>query len=127
MVLVLVANEHCMCTVLKASLSYCSVTTVRLVLHPLCEPPHPRMVPKRPYRVISSLKVCVADTDVNVSVAGTAQGDRPSRVASLELLSTHPSALHLPGARAWQEMVAGETIFSDKSAAQLTLACGAKT
>ena len=85
------------------------------------------MVPKRPYRVISSLKVCVADTDVNVSVAGKAQGDRPSRVASLELLSTHPSALHLPGARAWQEMVAGETIFSDNSAAQLTPACGAKS
>jgi len=85
------------------------------------------MVPERLHRVITSCKIRVADRDVNVSVAGAAQGDRPSRVASLELLSTLPSALHLPGARAWQEMVVGETILSDGSAAQLTPACSAKS
>ena len=93
---------------------------MRFVFHPLCEPPHSGMVSERLHRVITSLKFCVADREVNVSMAGTAQGDRPARVASLELLPTLPSALHLPGARAGQEMVAGETILSNEPAAQLT-------
>ncbi len=121
-----VANTHVMCAVQEASASYCSAPTVRFVLHPLCEPPHSGMISKRLHRVITSCKVGVADRDMNVSVAGSAQGDRPSRVAPLELLSTLPSALHLPGARAWQEMVAGETILSDGPAAQLTPACSAR-
>ena len=105
--------------------SYCSGTTVRFVLHPLCEPPHSGMVSKRLHGIIASCKVCVVDRDVYVSVAGAAQGDCPAWVASLELLSTLPSALHLPRARARQEMVAGETILSEGPAAQLAPACGA--
>ena len=103
----------------------CSGTTVRLVLHPLCEPPHSGMVSKRLHRIIASFEVFVADRDVYVSVTGAAQGDRLARIAPLELFSTLPSALHLPGARARQEMVAGETILSEEPAAQLAPACGA--
>jgi hypothetical protein len=84
------------------------------------------MVSQRLQGVIASLKVCVADRDVNVSVTGAAQRDRPSRFASLELLPALPSALPLPGAGAWQEMVAGETILPDVPAAQLTPAADAK-
>src|SRR5829696_5339933 len=83
------------------------------------------MVSKGLHGIIASGKACVADRDVHVSVTGAAQGDRPARVAPLELLSTLPSALHLPRARARQEMVAGETILSEESAAQLAPACGA--
>jgi hypothetical protein len=97
---------------------------VRLVLHPLCEPPHSGMVSKRLHGIIASCKVCVADRDVYVSVTGPAQGDRPAWVASLELLSTLPSALHLPGARAQQEMMTGETILPDGPAAQLAPVLG---
>ena len=114
-----------MCVALEASASYGSGTTVRLVLHPLCEPPHSGMVSKRLHGIIASCKVCVADRDVYVSVTGAAQSDRPTWVASLELLSTFPPALHLPRARARQEMVAGETILSEEPAAQLAPACGA--
>jgi hypothetical protein len=80
---------------------------------------------KRLHGIIALRKVCVADRHVHVSVTGAAQGDRPARVASLEFLSTLPSALHLPGARARQEMVAGETILSEEPAAQLAPSCGA--
>jgi hypothetical protein len=114
-----VANTRFMCVALKGSASYCSGTTVRLVLHPLCEPPHSGMVSKRLHGIITSCKVCVADRDVYVSVTSAAQGDRRARVTSLELLPTLPSSLHLPRARARQEMVAGESILSDESAAQL--------
>jgi hypothetical protein len=96
---------------------------VRFVLHPFRKPPHSGMVSKRLDGIIASCKVCVADRDVYVSVTGAAQGDRPAWVAVLELLSTFPSALHLPGAGARQEMVAGETIFSEEPAAQLAPAC----
>jgi hypothetical protein len=98
---------------------------MRLILHPLREPPHSGMVSERLHRIIASCKVCVVDRDVYVSVTGAAQGDRPTWVASLELLSTLTSALHLPGARARQEMVAGETILPDGPAAQLAPALGA--
>jgi hypothetical protein len=98
---------------------------VRLVLHPLCEPPHSGMVSKRLHGIVASFEVSVADRDVYVCVTGAAQGDRPGRIAPLELLSTFPSALHLPRARARQEMVAGETILSEEPAAQLAPACGA--
>jgi hypothetical protein len=84
------------------------------------------MTSQRLHRVIASFKLCVADRDVNVSVTGAAQGDRAIWVASLELLPALPSALHLPSAGAWQEMVAGETIVPNASAAQLTPAVGAK-
>jgi hypothetical protein len=84
------------------------------------------MVFQRLHRVIASFKVRVADTDVNVSVTGAAQGDRPIRVASLELLPALPSAPHLRSAGAWQKMVAGETILPDAPAAQLTPAVDAK-
>jgi hypothetical protein len=83
------------------------------------------MVSKRLHGIIASFEVFVADRDVYVSVTGAAQGDRLARIASLELFSTLPSALHLPGARARQEMVTGESILSDESAAQLAPACGA--
>jgi hypothetical protein len=119
------ANSRFICVALKASASYCSGTTVRLMLHPLCEPPHAGMVSKRLHGIIASCKVCIANRDVYVSVARATQGDRPAWVASLELLSTLPSALHLPRARARQEMVAGETILSEEPAAQLAPACGA--
>ena len=119
------ANSRFVCVALKVSASYCSGTTVRFVLHPLCEPPHSGMVSKRLHGIIASCKVCVADRDVYVSVTGAAQGDRSAWVASLELLSTLPSALHLPRVRARQEMVAGETILSEEPAAQLAPACGA--
>jgi hypothetical protein len=114
-----------MCVALKASASYCSGTSVWLVLHPLCEPPHSGMVSKRLHGIIASFEVFVADRDVYVSVTGAAQGDRLARIAPLELFSTLPSALHLPGARARQEMVAGETILSEEPAAQLAPALGA--
>jgi hypothetical protein len=37
---------------------------VRLVLHPLCEPPHSGMVSKRLHGIIASCKVCIANRDV---------------------------------------------------------------
>jgi hypothetical protein len=83
------------------------------------------MVSKRLHGIIASFKVFVADRDVYVSVTGAAQGDRLARITPLELFSTLPSALHLPGARARQEMVAGKTILSEEPAAQLAPACGA--
>jgi hypothetical protein len=86
---------------------------MRLVLHPLREPPHPWMVPECFNRVVTSLKLRVADRDVDVSVARAAQGDRLAWAASLEHLPTLPSTLHLPGARAWQEVVASETVRPD--------------
>ena len=98
---------------------------MRFVLHPLCEPQHSGMVSKRLYGIIASSKICIADRDVYISVAGAAQGDRPAWVAPLELLPTLPSALHLPSARARQEMVAGEMFLSEEPAAQLAPACGA--
>ena len=94
------ANSRFICVALKASASYCSGTTVRLMLHPLCEPPHAGMVSKRLHGIIASCKVCIANRDVYVSVARATQGDRPAWVASLELLSTLPFALHLPSASA---------------------------
>jgi hypothetical protein len=90
---------------------------VRLVFYPLREPSHSGMVSERLYGVVASLEVRVSDGDVDVTVAWTAQGDRPARVASLELLPALPPASHLPGAGAGQEVVAGETILRDASAA----------
>jgi hypothetical protein len=110
---------------LEGSPSYCSGAAVRLVLNPLCEPPHSGMFTKRLHGIIASCKVCVADRDVHVSVTGATQGDCPAWVASLELLSTLPSALHLPRARARQKMVTGETLLSEEPAAQLAPARGA--
>jgi hypothetical protein len=98
---------------------------MRLILHPLREPPHSGMVSERLDGIIASCKVCVVDRDVYVSVTRAAQGDRPTRVASLEVLSTLPSALHLPGAGAWQEMMTGETILPDGPAAQPAPVLGA--
>jgi hypothetical protein len=98
---------------------------VRLVLHPLCEPPHSGMFSKRLHGIIASCKVCVTDRDVYVSVTGATQGDCPAWIASLELLSTLPSALHLPRARARQKMVTGEALFPEEPAAQLAPARGA--
>jgi hypothetical protein len=83
------------------------------------------MVSERLDGIIASCKVCVVDRDVYVSVTGVAQDDRPTRVASLELLSTLTCALHLPGARSRQEMVAGEPILLEEPAAQLASALGA--
>jgi hypothetical protein len=114
-----------MYAVLEASASYCSSTTVRLVLHPLRESPHSGMLSKRLHGIIASCKVCIADRDVYVSVTGAAQGDRPAWVASLELLPTLPCALHLPRTRARYEMVAGETILPEEPPAQLAAACSA--
>ena len=98
---------------------------MRLILHPRRESPHSGMVSERRYGVVRSCKVCVFDRDVYVSMTGSAQGDRPTCVTSLQLLSTLPSALHLPGARARQEMMTGETILPDGPAAQLALVLGA--
>jgi hypothetical protein len=93
---------------------------VWLVPYPLREPPHSGMVPRRLHRVVASFEVRIADGDVDVAVAWAAQGNRPIRVAQLELLAALPPALHLPGAGAGQEVVAGETVFADAPAAQLT-------
>ena len=90
---------------------------MRLVLYPLREPSHSGMVSERLHGVVASFEVRVSDGDVDVAVAWTAQGDRPARVASLELLPALPPASHLPGAGAGQEVVAGETILRDASAA----------
>jgi hypothetical protein len=98
---------------------------MRLILYPLRESLHSGMVSKRLHGIIASCKVCVVDRDVYVSVTGAAQGDRPTWVASLELLSTLPSALHLSGARARQEMMTGETILPDGPAAELAPVLGA--
>ena len=98
---------------------------MRLILHPRRESPHSGVVSERLHGIIASCKVCVVDRDVYVSVTGGAQGDRPTWVASLELPSTLTSALHLPGARARQEMVAGETILREESGAQLAPVLGA--
>jgi hypothetical protein len=88
------ANSRFICVALKASASYCSGTTVRLMLHPLCEPPHAGMVSKRLHGIIASCKVCIANRDMYVSVARATQGDRPAWVASLDL----PHSWHLPAA-----------------------------
>ena len=77
------------------------------------------MVSERLDGIIAPCKVCVVDSDVYVSVTRTAQGDRPTWVASLEVLSALPSALHLPGAGARQEMMTGETVLPDGPAAEL--------
>ena len=98
---------------------------MRLILHPRRESPHSGVVSERLHGILASCKVCVVDRDVYVSVAGAAQGDRPSWVEPLELLSTLPSALHLPGARARQEMMTGETILPDGPAAKLAPVLGA--
>jgi hypothetical protein len=66
---------------------------VRLVLYPLREPSHSGMVSEHLYGVVASLEVRVSDGDVDVAVAWTAQGDRPARVASLELLPALPLRL----------------------------------
>jgi hypothetical protein len=98
---------------------------MRFILYPLRESLHSRMVSKRLHGIIASCKVCVVEGDVHISVTGAAQGDRPTWVASLELLSTLTSALHLPGARARQEMMTGETILPDGPAAELAPVLGA--
>ena len=66
---------------------------MRLVLYPLCELLHSGMVSERLHGVIASFEVCVANGHVDVSVAGNAQGDRPIRAASLELLPALAFAL----------------------------------
>ena len=106
--------------------SYHSLLSVRLVLYPLREPPHSGMIFKRLHGVVAPFEVRIADGDVDISVAGAAQSDRPTWVAPLELLAALPTALHLPGAGAGQEVVAGETVFPDAPAAHLTPALGAK-
>jgi hypothetical protein len=85
------------------------------------------MVSERLHGVVASFEVRVAYREVNVAVAGTAQGECPIRVASLELLPTLPPAFHLPGAGAWQEVVAGEAILPDAPAAQRAPAAGARS
>jgi hypothetical protein len=83
------------------------------------------MVSERLDGIIASCKVCVLDRDVYVFMTGAAQGDRPTWVAALEILSTLPSAPHLPKTRARQEMMTGETILPDGPAAQLAPVLGA--
>src|SRR5215203_4191727 len=75
------ANSRFMCVALKASASYCSGTTVRFVLHPLCEPLHSGMVSKRLHGIIASCKVCVAARDVYVSSGNTGRPSCLGRVA----------------------------------------------
>jgi hypothetical protein len=70
------------------------------------------MIPELLHKAMTSLKLCVADRDTYDSVAEAAQGDRLFWVASLELLSNLPSALHLASARARQEMVGSAMILS---------------
>jgi hypothetical protein len=100
--------------------SRCSSTTVRPVLYPLREPPDSGMVSERLHGVVVSFEVGVGDGGVDVAVAGAAQSNRPIRVAFLELLPALSPALHLPSAGAGQEVVAGEAVFADAPAAQLT-------
>jgi hypothetical protein len=84
------------------------------------------MVSQRLHGVIASFEVCVADGDVDIAVAGAAQDDRPARVASLELLPALPSALHLPGTGARQEVVAGEAVLPEAPATQVAPAASAQ-
>ncbi len=96
-----------------------SGSTVGLVFDPVCELSHPGMVSERLHRVVATLEVCVADGEVYVAVAGSAQGDSPGRIAPPEFLPTLPPALHLPGAGARQEVVPGKTVLPDASATEL--------
>jgi hypothetical protein len=99
---------------------------VGLVFDPVCELPHPGMVPERFHGVVATLEVRVADGEVYVAVAGSAQGDRPGRITPPEFLPTLPPALHLPGARARQEVVPGKTVLPDASATELAHPVGAR-
>ena len=90
-----------------------------LVLDPVCELSHPGMIPQRFHGVVATLEVRVADREVYVAVAGTAQGNRPGRITPPEFLPTLPPALHLPGAGARQEVVPGKTVLPDASATEL--------
>jgi hypothetical protein len=78
------------------------------------------MIFERLHGAVASFELCVVDGEVDVAVARAAQGDHPVWVALLELLPVLPPALHLPGAGAGQEVVAGEVVFTDAPAAQLT-------
>ncbi len=90
-----------------------------LVFDPVCELSHPGMVPERLHGVVATFKIRVADGEVYVAVAGSAQGYRPGRITLPEFLPTLPPALHLPGARARQEVVPGKTVLPDASATEL--------
>ena len=84
----------------KAADAVAHARPMRLILHPLCEPPHSGMVLSATSEVVTSCKLCVVDRDVYVSVTWTAQSDRPTWVASLYSLRTLPPAIHLSGTRA---------------------------
>ena len=97
-----------------------------LVFDPVCELPHPGMVPERFHGVAATLEVRVTDGEVYVAVAGSAQGDRPGRITPPEFLPTLPPALHLSGARARQEVVPGKMVLPDASATELAHPVGAR-
>ncbi len=90
-----------------------------LVFDPVRELSYPGMVSQRLHRVVATFEVRVADGEVHVAVAGSAQGYRPGRITPPEFLPTLPSSLHLPGAGARQEVVPGKTVLPDASATEL--------
>ena len=96
-----------------------SGSTVGLVFYPVGEPSHPGMVPQRFHGVVATLEVSVADGEVYVAVAGSAQGDSLGRITPPEFLPTLPPALHLPGAGARQDVVTGKTVLPNASATEL--------
>jgi hypothetical protein len=103
-----------------------SGSTVGLVFYPVGEPSHPGMVPQRFHGVVATFEVRVADGEVYVAVAGSAQGDRPGGITPPEFLPSPPPALHPPGAGARQEVVPGKTVRPDASATELAHPVGTR-
>ena len=97
-----------------------------LALHPVGEPPHLGMIPQCLHRVVTTFEVRVANGEVDVAVARSAQGGRLGRITPPEFLPTLPPALHPPCTRARQEVVPGKTVLPDASAAELAPSVGAR-
>ncbi len=97
-----------------------------LVFDPVCELSYPGMVPERLHRVVATPEVRVADGEVYVAVAWSAQGYRPGGITPPEFLPALPPALHLPGAGARQEVVPGKTVLPDASATELAYPIGTR-
>ncbi len=103
-----------------------SGAAVGLVAYPPGEPADVRVGAERLQGVVASPEVPVGERGVHVAVAWRAQGDGPTGVAPLQLAPAPLPAPHLPGARARQEMVAGEAVLADAPAAQLAPALGVR-
>ena len=63
---------------------------------------------------------------MHVAVAGPAQVNRTARVTLFQLAPGHLPAPHPPGLGAREEVVAGEAVLTDGSAAQLAPLAGSR-